>query len=263
MSTGQFDRFAGLFHEQDAAIPLDEACALIGTQLDMGIDPDLQLRRLDELAEGFSGRSIGDLCGHLFDGLGFAGDTESYASPDNSLLHRVLDRRLGVPISLAVIVIEVGRRAEVPVVGIGMPGHFLLRDARTPDRFVDPFSGGIELDGEGCRRIFHQLHGDHVPFEPDYLDPAPASAIVRRILANLRNSYGRLRDRSHLVEVMRMRTVVDDGSSTEFEELALGLEHTGQFGHAADALESAAARSGDTERGLLLRRAQHLRARLN
>src|SRR3546814_4479768 len=83
--------------------------------------------RLDALAAGVAEPTVEALTAHLFGVEAFAGDTDSYFDPRNSLLSDVLDRRLGIPITLAVVAIEVGRRCGVPLVGIGMPGHFLVR----------------------------------------------------------------------------------------------------------------------------------------
>ena len=105
---------------------------------------------------------------HLFGDLGFTGDRDTYHDPRNSLLPDVLDRRLGIPITLAVLAIEVGRRCGVALVGVGMPGHFVARSAAEPHRYLDAFDGGRELDREGCRAVLQEL-APEVPWSDAHL----------------------------------------------------------------------------------------------
>ena len=90
------------------------------------------------------------LSGYLFDELGIHGNQEEYYDPRNSFLNEVLSRRLGIPISLSLLYIEVGKRLEVPLVGVGMPGHFMVRHRDVEDLFIDPFHGGLLLSEEEC-----------------------------------------------------------------------------------------------------------------
>ena len=82
----------------------------------------------------------------------------------------MLDRRLGIPLSLSLLTIEVGRRCGVEVEGIGMPGHYLVRPAGEPDRFLDVYDGGRELDVEGCHALFERVQAG-VPWDERYLRP--------------------------------------------------------------------------------------------
>src|SRR6187399_3482763 len=120
-------RFAALVARQDRPLPVDEALLLIASHADPMLDLDVQLRRLDDLASLVEEPTIEAVCDTLFGRLGFAGDRTTYYAAENSLLPAVLDRRLGIPLSLSLLTIEVGRRVGVPVEGIGMPGHYLVR----------------------------------------------------------------------------------------------------------------------------------------
>ena len=100
----------------------------------------------------------------------------------------MIDRRLGIPITLSVLMIAVGRRFGVDVQGVGMPGHFLVLDAARGDVWCDPFHGGALLDADGCRRRFDLVYGGAIPFQPGFLAPTPPHAIVARMLANLERS---------------------------------------------------------------------------
>ena len=160
--------------------------------------------RLDELAAGVRSATFSSVREHLFDHLGFTGDADTYYDARNSLLPDVLDRRRGIPITLAVVAIEVGRRCGVDLEGIGMPGHFLVRSAAEPDRFLDLFDGGRELDRAGCRAIFERVAAG-VPWDDRFLEPTPAVAIVGRVLANLAGAYRRAGDRQALCWALQLR----------------------------------------------------------
>src|ERR1700730_7235394 len=150
------------------------------------LDVDEELSRLDDLAGALLESSASAVAGLLFEELGFAGNTEDYTDPRNSFLNQVLDRRLGIPISLAVLMIEVGRRAGVAFEGIGMPGDFLVRG---DGEMRDPFEGGRPLDQAACEALFQAIHGPSVRFTPAMLAPVGPRIILARMLANLRQSY--------------------------------------------------------------------------
>ena len=144
-------RFAALVARKDQPLPLDEALLLIAVHADPAVDVAAQQERLDDLAAGVSEPSVSALSHRLFTEMGLAGDRATYYDPQNSLLPAVLDRRLGIPITLGVVAMEVGRRCGVVLEGIAMPGHFLVRPSSEPDLYVDVYDGGRELDLSGCR----------------------------------------------------------------------------------------------------------------
>src|SRR4029079_15079067 len=131
--------------------PLDEGALLIAA-VGTGADVDAGLARLDELAADarVAPPSGVGLAQHLFVDRGFAGNTLDYADPRNSFLPDVIDRRLGIPISLSVLMIEVGRRIGVALHGVGMPGHFLVGVDAPAGGFVDPFHAGATLNADGA-----------------------------------------------------------------------------------------------------------------
>jgi len=264
---GHLERFAELVRRPEADLPLGAACLSIGAHLDRSepIDVDHQLGHLDELAAGVDAPDLGALIEHLFGRLGFRGDTDHYRDPANSFLHRVLERRLGIPITLSVLTLEVGHRVGVALDPVGMPGHFLLRDRLDPDVFVDPFSGGATLSRAGCERLFSHLH-DQARFAPHFLDPTPSRQVVVRVLANLRASYVGLGDRRRLVEVQRLATLLPGAKVDDRRALAAALARTGRFDEAAAELEdtaAAAGEGGDGDPGALRAEARRFRARLN
>ena len=121
----------------------------------------------------------------LFQERGFKGNTVDYGDPRNSLFDDVLDRRLGIPITLSVLMIEVGRRLDIPLHGVGMPGHFLVG---TGDGFFDVFADGVALDTAACVERFAQTQPREA-FRAEFLAPVGPRLIVDRMLNNLQHCY--------------------------------------------------------------------------
>jgi len=183
------------------------------------------LARLDEVAGEFLPPTLDGLLTHLFGPGRFAGHTEEYYDPQNSLLDRVIDRRLGIPITLAVLAIEVGRRSGVPVSGVSMPGHFLLRDTADASVFADPFDGGRRLTAEQCRRI-HRVQSNGAAWTDSYLEPVSKRAIVARVLSNLKATAQQQGDLSTLHWVMLLRQSIPglaEHERSEFQRLVASL----------------------------------------
>lgn len=190
------NRLARLPTLPDEEIDLTEAALWIAAAVDPEVDPEAQLARFDELAAGVEppagageGQRVARLVSRLYDELGFAGDCDSYYHPDNSLLHRVLDRRRGIPLTLAMVLIEVGRRVGVPLLGVGFPGHFLVRHATQPELVLDPFDGGRPLTRHECVELLARIAGDTVPFRSCLLMPTPKRGILVRLLDNLHGAH--------------------------------------------------------------------------
>jgi regulator of sirC expression with transglutaminase-like and TPR domain len=198
-------RFLEVVHGPEAALPLDEAALLIAAHAHTGLDVAAQLGKLDDLAAQVGEPTLDGLRRLLFRDLGFGGNQTDYYDARNSYLDDVLERRTGIPITLAVVMLEVGRRLSVPLSGVSMPGHFLVRDKVDPDVFVDPFARGLLLDETGCRIRFHGVHGPAAIFDESFLQPVGRVAIVARMLANLEGIAARWGDRSMLVWVLRLR----------------------------------------------------------
>ena len=193
------ERFARAVDRPDPEIDLAEAALLIATDAYADLDVGHYLHILDEIAEPLEvrlpeGALLPDLLdalhGHLFGELGFFGNAEHYYEPQNSYLNEVLDRRRGIPISLSVVYMEVARRIRLEVVGIGLPGHFIV-EARRADAsaLLDPFHGGESLTLEDCERLVSEVYGGTVPFAEEYLVPVTKRQILGRILNNLKMIY--------------------------------------------------------------------------
>jgi regulator of sirC expression with transglutaminase-like and TPR domain len=248
-------RFVALAARPTGSWPLDEALVLVAAHARPDIDVDGELGRLDALAAGVQDRSFDGLRRHLFVDLGFTGDRATYHDPRNSLLPDVLDRRLGIPISLTVMAMEVGRRCGVALEGIGMPGHFIARSGVEPHRYLDAFDRGRELDGPGCQALMAQL-APGLPWDDAYLAPTPPLAIVTRVLANLAGAYRRAGDRHALCWALRLRLELPGATVPERRELGVLLGASGRFAEGAAVLEAS---PEDRDQAAAAR----LRARLN
>jgi hypothetical protein len=147
-----------------------------------------QLARLDELAAAVEVPTSFGVVRTLFESGRFRGDTLDYYDPRNSFLDDVLDRGVGIPITLSVLMIEVAARVGVELQGIGLPGHFVVGEldgvARIPARFFDPFHGGTVLDAEGCRELVSRLAGGPVAIPAEAWYPSSNASILDRMLNN-------------------------------------------------------------------------------
>ncbi|MEN3272053.1 MAG: hypothetical protein V7636_814 [Actinomycetota bacterium] len=256
------NRFAALVREPEATIPLDEAALLLASAAKDGIDVDAGLRALDEIADEVPAPTLDGLRALLFRDLGFGGNPDDYYDPANSYLDDVLVRRVGIPISLAVVMMEVGRRIGVPLWGVSMPGHFLVRDKVDPDVFVDPFARGRVLDHDGCEARFHAVQGPGSVFDDTFLEPVGKRAILTRMLANLETVATVREDSELLRRVLELRVALPASGIVEHRKLASALAAAGQYDAAADVLDTYADR--DIEGAVAARAAaDQLRAKLN
>jgi regulator of sirC expression with transglutaminase-like and TPR domain len=264
-------RFADLVARPDDEIPLDEAALLIAAAARPDLDVGAELVRLDELAAGCPKPTFDGLLHYLFRDLGFRGNAEHYQDPDNSYLDQVIRRRLGIPITLSVLTMEVGRRLGVAVDGVGMPGHFLIRDGAEPTAFADPFGGGGRLDGDGCREIFVTIAsppdgapppGGRAAWDESYLAPVGVKAILTRMLLNLQGLF-LPSDLRSAAWVLQLRLTVPGLPVPERLGLARALGSLGRFGPAAIELERVAAELPPEEATTVATEATALRALSN
>jgi regulator of sirC expression with transglutaminase-like and TPR domain len=255
------ERFTELVRRPPDEVPLDEAALLIAKHAHRDLDLAGPLAELDDLAGGVRGATATDVADALFGEDGFAGNTVDYADPRNSYLDDVLARRLGIPISLSVVMIEVGRRCGVPIYGVGMPGHFLVQPAGELEVWFDPFHGGRRLDEAGCRRLYEELQRDP-PFTPALLRAVDARSILNRMLANLQHTFTR-REPASIAWAVRLRLRIPELLPGERRQLAGLLGGVGRFLEAAVELEAVAAELEGEDADRVQRDAAALRSRAN
>lgn len=228
-------RFAELVQGDEEALALDEAALLIAAHAHPGLDVAAELAKLDALAAGIREPTLDRWRQHLFIDLGFSGNVHRYYDPANSYLDDVIRRRKGLPITLSVLGMEVGRRIGLRFEGVGMPGHFILRHG--PDVYVDPFDGGRLLDRAGCVDRFRGLHGTRAPFLAAYLETVGPVAILSRMLNNLKSVYAGRGDVAALTWVFDLRLALPGASAQERRDRARVLGAGGRFLEAAGELE--------------------------
>ncbi len=248
-------RFAELVARHADDLPLDDALLLIAAHALPDLDVQAERARLDELAAAVTEASAEGVRAHLFGTLGFTGDRATYYDARNSLLPAVLDRRLGIPLSLAIVAMEVGRRCGVGLQGIGMPGHYLLQPVDEPDRYLDGFHDGAWLDEAGCRALFERT-AEGMPWDRRYLRPDPPANLVARTLANLAGAYRRVGDRAALCWALELRLLLPGAPVRDRRELGLLLGAAGRFREGATILEA-------SDEGRDHDAAARLRARMN
>ncbi|HWB29293.1 MAG TPA: transglutaminase-like domain-containing protein [Vicinamibacterales bacterium] len=179
----------------------------------------------------------------LYDEAGFRGNRDHYDDVRNSLLTLVLERRLGIPVSLAVIYMAVARRAGLDVHGVSFPGHFLLRvDGDDEDGnaaiILDPFDGGRELDAADQRALLARHAGDEAALDARVLEPCANRAIVVRMLNNLKRLYVGARSFPQAWQVTDLLVALDDGQPEDVRDRGLLAYHLDDFPAALRDLES-------------------------
>jgi len=191
-------RFASEVLQPDSAVSLARAALLVGAEEEpRACDVGRCLARLDELGEQArariaraDGSAVEALNRYLFDEQRFEGNEADYYDPRNSMLHRVLERRAGIPITLSIVYIEVGRRAGLSVEGVGLPGHFIVRvlDVEGGKVLVDPFNRRV-TDREECQRRLDVIYEGKVELMDEHLRAVGARSILARVLGNLKAVY--------------------------------------------------------------------------
>ena len=188
-----FDLFTQAVTVPGDRIELARCALLVAACADPSVSVDDGLGLLDALAHGAAERvaaadaplaQVNALSEHLFDVVGFSGNHDDYYDPRNSLLDQVLARKVGIPITLSLVYIETGARLGVPLAGIGMPGHFLVRHEQETSLFIDPFHRGVLRSKRECAELLSQISGS-VRWNPAFLDPVDNRSFLARILRNL------------------------------------------------------------------------------
>ena len=185
---------------EDERIDLVRASLTIAQTEYPDLDVDAYCARIEDLARrvkrlvpavGDPSESMGALNRVLFEEEGFRGNTKDYYDPRNSFLNDVLDRQLGIPITLAVVYMEVAHRVGFPLVGVGLPGHFLLKhyDVEGGEVLIDPFNRGSILSAMDCQRRLDQLYGGQMPLQPEFLMAVSRRQVLVRMLNNLKSIY--------------------------------------------------------------------------
>ncbi|PIG94782.1 SirB1 family protein [Gloeocapsopsis sp. IPPAS B-1203] len=186
-------------HQPDEQIDLAKAALYIAQEEYPHLDIEEYLNALDTMAaevreqlpsERYPLRIVQTVNHYLYDDLGFTGNTSNYYDPRNSFFNDVIERRTGIPITLSLIYLEVTKRIDFPMLGIGMPGHFLIRpNVQQMEIFVDPFNCGEILFPEDCQDKLSQMYGQPVTLQSSFLEAVSRRQFLARMLTNLKFAH--------------------------------------------------------------------------
>ena len=253
--------FAEVVGRDDARIDLARACLMIAQDAYPALDVERYLGDIERMAmrlraslpqEHGAEERVVALNQFLFGELGFWGNTDDYYDPRNSYLNDVLDRKTGLPITLAVVYMEVGRRIGLPLQGVSFPGHFLVRlRLRAGVLVLDPFSGGVPQSEAELRarlqRVIPEGVTENVPVAElpldQFLEPATNRQIIARILRNLKGVY---RDKPEaMLDVLNRMLVVVPDASTELRDRSVVYQRLECYRAALQDLKDYAEREPD------------------
>jgi regulator of sirC expression with transglutaminase-like and TPR domain len=201
------------------------------------LDPAPYLRRLDELAFGAGvlpshghRRALDRLRRFLFEEEGFRGNAERYFDPRNSCLNDVLDQKVGIPITLAVLTMEVGRRVGLPMHGLGLPGHFMVAADVDGERLIlDPFNRGAMVSREDAGEVVARALGQPVPLTDAHFVPTSKEAIVTRMLANLKSIYVQQENWTKALQVIERLLLLEGTAPMHLRDRGTVLMKLGDF----------------------------------
>src|SRR2546423_440925 len=239
--------FAAQVARPEAAIDLTHAALLVAAEEQPGLDVEQYRARLLEYGVQARGRvrermdaPIAALNHFVFNELGFAGNADNYYDPRNSLLPYVLDARRGIPITLALVYMELGRRAGLHVEGVGLPGHFLVRARATVDEpavLVDVFNARI-VDEEFCQQQLDSLYGGQVALATEHLRAARPREILARLLRNLKAIYAQTRRYTRALATVERILLVAPQEHEERRDRGLLLAHMDRHAEAIREIET-------------------------
>ncbi len=255
--------FSEIARLEETALPLDRASLTIALEEYPDLDIQAYLRKLDTLAARTSVligedrgainviESINEV---LFVQEGLRGNTEDYYDPRNSYLNEVLDRKLGIPISLSVIYMEIARRIGFPIQGIGFPAHFLVKHvAKDRDIIIDAFNMGRILTRNDCQELLDKIHKGSVEMHPSLLQPVDKRMILTRLLYNLKGVYTQKDQYFKALSAIDKILMLNPNTPSELRDRGLLYMHTSLFAKALADLESYLDRAPAPEDGSNIR----------
>jgi regulator of sirC expression with transglutaminase-like and TPR domain len=186
-------------NQPDEQIHLERAALYLAQEEYPDLDVDAYLNALDTMAmeveerlpsENYPLKILQTINQYLYKDLGYRGNTDDYYDPRNSFLNQVIDRRTGIPITLSLVYLAIAQRIGFPMVGIGMPGHFLIRpDVEAMEIFVDPFNQGEILFMHDCQDRLNQMFGRPITLQPEFFKSVAPPQVLARMLTNLKVIY--------------------------------------------------------------------------
>lgn len=243
-------RIAEALNPAEGESRLDALALLVAETEYPGLDHEIYLGKLDALAahvrlnaaEGDQPRPLGlisaiNRC--LFEEEGFEGNFDDYYDPRNSFLNDVIDRKMGIPISLSAVYIEVGRRTGLLLEGVGFPGHFLVKAKDEEGEIVaDPFHAGKLLSAQDCQKRLDRVYGGKVKLEASMLEAVGPRQMLLRMLRNLKAIYVRGEDYLRALRVLELLLLLDAENGEDLRDRGLVYAALDCYAAAAADLEA-------------------------
>jgi regulator of sirC expression with transglutaminase-like and TPR domain len=230
------ESFAQILRREDARIDLARACLMIAEDAYPGLDVERYIGEIERMAMRLRGRlpqgcsaeeKVVALNQFLYEDLGYWGNTDDYYDPRNSYLNEVIERKTGIPITLSIVYMELGRRIDLPLEGVSFPGHFLVRlRLRGGMLVLDPFAGGAPQSEDDLRnrvkRVIPDGVADNLPASElpldQFLEPATNRQILSRVLRNLKGIYREADKPERMLDVLNRMLLVTPGASAELRD---------------------------------------------
>jgi regulator of sirC expression with transglutaminase-like and TPR domain len=239
--------FQQMMGRPESELDLARAALLVAAEADPALDIEREMARLEDWARDLRGRltpgmnnlqKLARLRAYVFEDLGFDGDHQGYYSPANSFLHDVMRRRRGIPLTMAIVLLELGWRVGMPLEGVGFPGHFLVRLAGEPrDLLLDPFRDGMSVHEEDCRRMLLEVTGGRVDYDHRLVASIGKRQMIERLLLNLKSSCLRAGDDAGALAAVERLLLLRPGDAEETRDQGLLLFRLRRYGPARLALE--------------------------
>jgi regulator of sirC expression with transglutaminase-like and TPR domain len=239
--------FERLVKRPEATFDLARAALLIAAESNPNVDVDRTLHTLDTWAAELRGRidpewnnlqKLARLRNFVYEDLHFRGDQEDYYSPSNSMLNEVMERRLGVPLTLSIVFMELGWRLGIPFEGVGFPGHFLVRLTGEPrDLLLDPYRDGMSVHEEDCHRMLREISGGKLALRHEHLHSVSKHDMIARLLLNLKGAYLRAEDDEGALSAVDRLLVMRPDDVDEIRDRGLLLYRLQRYWPALQSIE--------------------------
>ena len=239
-------RLGELLKRSERDFELGRAALYIAQEEYPQLPVEQYMLRLEGLAEAVKDRLddetappivLGEVIHTLFEREGLRPNKESYYDPRNSFLNDVLDRRLGIPLTLGIILLEVGWRLDLPLEGVSFPGHFLVRYRGAAEHLlIDPFDRGRIRFENQAQEVLDKEYGGMVRMQPAFLRAASKIDMIRRLLVNLKGLYLNVNDHERALSVVERLMLVQPASPGEQRDRGMLLLKLGREAEAKEQL---------------------------
>lgn len=254
-------RFLAEISQRDDQVNLAAAALMVAREEYLQLPEGRYLSQFDLLAEETRDRLddetaplfvLQELLNTLYNRHGFQGNREAYYDPRNSFLNDVLDRKLGIPLTLGIVVLEVGWRLGLPLEGVNFPGHFLVRfRGDAIDLLIDPYDGGAVRFEDEAQELLDRVYGGMIRVDDSFLQAATKREMLVRMLVNLKSIYLNVRDHGRALAVVERLLLIRPIGSAEIRDKGVILARLGRKEEALAQLEAylnVAPDASDTQR---------------